>query len=497
MRSLDASPQFGAYSGVEMIVDDDTSIFAGDRTGRVLTVRNPWGTQAQANYLVSVLRGLQYQPYAAQDALLSPAAELGDAITAGAIYGGIYKLSRQHSPLMAANIEAPEDEEIDHEYPYESKVDRVYQRELAQTRAQISVTATAITAEVTRATAAEGSLGTRITQTQNSITAEVTRATAAEGTLRASIQANATSITAKVSKTGGQASSFAWSLTDSSWTLTAGNKTVLKATASGIEVSGKITATSGYIGNGSSGFTITARAIYNGVTGMSDTSHTGVYVGTDGIVCGKGAFKVTNAGAVTATNLVINGGSINLGNGAFKVTNAGAVTATNLTITGGSIRIGSNFAVTSTGDVTANNLTVNGTLRGNVEAANARFNGGRYTNASYQGGFTGSGTFTGSSLSGSFTGNGMLDENSGVSVGGGYYNIRDGILKAYSGAQRAEEAMTQANAAIGYFSGLTVAPNMLITQARIGALYIAARWCGLTRRSVTIDGVTYNLVGWT
>ena len=58
------------------------------------------------------------------------------------------------------------------------------------------------------------------------------------------------------------------------------------------------------------GFTINNTNIHNGVTSLSDTAHDGVYVGTDGIVLGKGKFKATNAGAVTAANLTITGGSI-------------------------------------------------------------------------------------------------------------------------------------------------------------------------------------------
>lgn len=67
-----------------------------------------------------------------------------------------------------------------------------------------------------------------------------------------------------------------------------------------ISQDGKITAKSGYIGNGSSGFTIGNTAIYNGMTSLSDTTHNGIYEGTDGIALGKGNFKVTSAGALTA-----------------------------------------------------------------------------------------------------------------------------------------------------------------------------------------------------
>lgn len=71
---------------------------------------------------------------------------------------------------------------------------------LEYTKAQLKLTSDAITAEVERATAAEGTLGSRITQTANSITAEVTRAKGVEEELKASIKLNADNITSTVKK---------------------------------------------------------------------------------------------------------------------------------------------------------------------------------------------------------------------------------------------------------------------------------------------------------
>ena len=285
VSSLDVSPQFNAYSGVEIIIDEDTVILAGNRTGgRVLTIENPWGTQAQANAILAALQanGFQYQPYSASGALLNPAAEIGDGITISDTYSGIYKMSRNYSPLMSADIEAPQDEEIDHEYPYEPKQDRIYKREIADAQAAISITQSQITSEVIRATAAEGTLSSRITQ-------------------------NANNITAKVSSSGGSNSSFAWSLNNSGFSLVSNNSTVFRCTASGVEISGKVTATSGAIG----GFTIGSSALYNGMNGLNSTAN-GVYVGTNGISVGGGKFKVTSSGAVSAANMTLTG-TLNIG----------------------------------------------------------------------------------------------------------------------------------------------------------------------------------------
>lgn len=329
VSSLDVSPQFDAYSGVEIIVDDENSFFAGNRNGRVLTIQNEWGTQAQANAILADLqaKGFQYQPFTADGAILNPAAEIGDGVSISDTYSGIYTVSKKFGRLMKSDISAPQDEEVDHEFPYEPKQDRIYKREISEARASIAINASSIVAEVQRASAAEGNLSSRITQTAdritaeilnrksadtnlssritataNSITTEVNRATAAEGTLRSSITQNANSITAKVDKTGGSSSSFAWELSASSWLLKSNGSTVFKVDGNGAEVKGKITATSGLIG----GFTIGSSSLYNGMNNINSTA-SGVYVGTDGISVGGGKFKVTAGGNVSAENMTLTG----------------------------------------------------------------------------------------------------------------------------------------------------------------------------------------------
>ena len=67
---------------------------------------------------------------------------------------------------------------------------------------RITQTATMIQTEVTNRQNADNQLSSRITQTDNNITLEVQRATAAEGNLSSSIQVNADSIQTKVEKNG-------------------------------------------------------------------------------------------------------------------------------------------------------------------------------------------------------------------------------------------------------------------------------------------------------
>ena len=81
--------------------------------------------------------------------------------------------------------------------------------------------------------------------------------------------------------------------------------------AQNADITGNVNATTGSIGDATNKIFIssdaTNAAIYNGVTSVSDTSHNGFYLGTDGIVLGKGVFKVTSDGALYAQNADITG----------------------------------------------------------------------------------------------------------------------------------------------------------------------------------------------
>ena len=189
---------------------------------------------------------------------------------------------------------------------------------------RITANATEITAEVNRATDAEGALLSRITANATEITAEVSRATDAEGALSSRITANATEIAAKVSTTGGAASSFAWSLTTSGFVLTSNNTEVMKVTSSGLNITGRITSTSGTIG----GWIISSTEIYKGSVGINasnehtknslvttGTSPVRFYAGSGDRINGK--FVVLDDGSLYASAAKIEG-TITANSGSFS-----------------------------------------------------------------------------------------------------------------------------------------------------------------------------------
>ena len=291
--NMDVSPQFDGYSGVRIFIGTDdngdaVTYFAGNENGRVLEIRNPFGTQAMANNILAGIQGYQYQPLSADAALLNPAAEMGDGVTVNGVYSGIFVRATQFGRLMASDIEAPTDEEIEHEFAIESPTDRQYTRFVRQTKSMI-------------------------TQTNLAIEAEVSARTAADTAINATLSIHATDIAARVTKTGKNGSNtFAWSLDSDGFYINDGlitnamkqNKTAkFNFTSSGLKINGEISATKGSIG----GFTIGSTSLYtNGMSSMSSSQTNGVHVGTDGIKLGQ-KFSVGTDGILTATGIKLKG----------------------------------------------------------------------------------------------------------------------------------------------------------------------------------------------
>lgn len=308
VSGFNKSERFDAYTKIIINVTDDLFYEAGNTTGRTLTLSCPWGTQAMANNLLAQMRGFSYQPFTAEGAILDPASELGDGINVNGVYSGIYRMDTEFTSNCPTDISAPSDEEIDTEYPYESKQQREVKRKNKHFTSQLSIQ-------------------------QDQITAEVEERKSDIKTVKATLDVQSSQIVAKVNKVQNNTSTtFGWALETDSWRIFAGTSTVLKATKDGLEVKGKITATSGTIG----GFTINNNYIsYNNQT-WGGTNSKGIYIGTSGIQLGKN-FKVDSAGNLTAASGTftgaVNAGSIRYG-GDYGTLNGGGITSRS--ISGGS-----------------------------------------------------------------------------------------------------------------------------------------------------------------
>jgi len=266
-QRLDVSPEFAPYSGIEILTGKQDSngkdiVIAAPQddaernSGLVLTASSPWATQAQANNILQLIKGFSYQPFTAEGAHLDPAAELGDGVSVHDVYSGIYSMARRFGRLMDADISAPQSEDIDHEYPFETKANRAVSRRFTEVESELSIASDEISAKVSK-------------------------------------------------KSPEGQTSFSWNLTNSAWVVKSGNNTIFRVDANGAQVAGKITATSGKIG----GFDIGASAIYKDTSSINSGTK-GVYLGTNGIRINgsSGAyFKATSSGDIEGNNLKLTG----------------------------------------------------------------------------------------------------------------------------------------------------------------------------------------------
>ena len=277
VRSLKSAPQFDGYTRVVIVQNENYEYSVGTDEGRTLKLENPWATQSMAKNILESLRGFQYQPYSAPGAILDPAAEIGDGVVVSNLYGGIYRKKITFGPDYRADISAPGEEEINHEYEYKPKQDRKVSRQLAN--------------------------------------------------LTSELQIQAGKISAKVSMTGGEAESFGWELDEKSWTIQANGSNVIEVDRTGLTVRGHVYADEGLIG----GFLLQNNALSTNGQTFGGTNSRGLYIGPSGIQLGD-SFKVDAYGNLEATSGKFTGkvyaGNIQYGSSAGYFNGSGIATET-------------------------------------------------------------------------------------------------------------------------------------------------------------------------
>lgn len=147
-----------------------------------------------------------------------------------------------------------------------------------------------------------------ISSTGATFTGNVKATSLSTGTKTAATTGKGTFINSDGAIYVGNGSTNNFTVTDTG-TITATGANLLTATIG--NATNKIT-----IGTGTSGHS----SVRYGMTTLADTTNNGFYIGTDGIALGKGAFKVTAAGALTATSGSISGGIVTSGIDASNIT---------------------------------------------------------------------------------------------------------------------------------------------------------------------------------
>lgn len=213
------SPKDGDVITVTKSTVNDVSTVSAEitRSGSTLTaicpLVKPSDRQRVADNLLKQVYSFEYQPFSANGAYMTPAAEIGDAINAYSIYSGLFEQETIFNRLMLSNIGSALNDEAEVEMQYENNTDRRYNRKLAQNSAEFAILADRISSVVT------------------------------DEQFQAALNTMARQINAKVSESGGSMNSFAWSLDSSGFYLYSNGALVFKCDRSGITVVGDATIT--------------------------------------------------------------------------------------------------------------------------------------------------------------------------------------------------------------------------------------------------------------
>lgn len=137
VASCDVHSDVKTIGKVTLYPDTETQYSSGT-SGYEIQADCIYATQAICDYVKSLLSGATYLPYSAGTAILNPALELGDSVKPNGNQSILASAVFTIGVSMSANIEAPIDAEVNHEYPYQSRTKE--ERKLATSQSRIEKT---------------------------------------------------------------------------------------------------------------------------------------------------------------------------------------------------------------------------------------------------------------------------------------------------------------------------------------------------------------------
>ena len=147
-EASDALPLDPITRVILKISGDTGYVSESDTEGLTLEASCAYGSKTIADDLLVQLQGYVYQPLQAEDALIDPAAELGDPIEVNGVYTILAQKTTTWDALSAADVGAPGEDELEDEYGFTSAPDSEYRYELARARSLISKTNDRISMEI-------------------------------------------------------------------------------------------------------------------------------------------------------------------------------------------------------------------------------------------------------------------------------------------------------------------------------------------------------------
>lgn len=149
VSSFERYDDIGPITGIALVVDDENEYQAGNQTGYVLEIECPYGTQTMANNILANVQGKTYKGFRATGVQLPASAELGDGVTANGVYSMLAYRDVKFGSGHRAEIAAPGENVLEHEYPYLNTTTQKIARKIAQTYSEIKKTTDAIELSIT------------------------------------------------------------------------------------------------------------------------------------------------------------------------------------------------------------------------------------------------------------------------------------------------------------------------------------------------------------
>lgn len=107
--------------GMVTLYPDSETQYTSGSSGYEIQADCIYATQGICNHVKNLLRGVTYLPYSADTAFFDPALELGDSVKPNGNLSVLASATFTVGVSMSANIEAPIDTEVNHEYPYQTR----------------------------------------------------------------------------------------------------------------------------------------------------------------------------------------------------------------------------------------------------------------------------------------------------------------------------------------------------------------------------------------
>ena len=134
VERVESSPWLSAVTGVRLETDGGTTVTAGATNGYVLEgICNFSSTEGVAALCFNRTGGYVYKPFTATNALLDPAAEIGDIVIINGVSYQMMGIDWNISSMPTATLSAAYEEEVNHEYNYLDESAKNYRKSVSYT----------------------------------------------------------------------------------------------------------------------------------------------------------------------------------------------------------------------------------------------------------------------------------------------------------------------------------------------------------------------------